>query len=109
MIAVCLQTVLERSTRLVAPEAPAPGPAGDACRVGRDHLAAVDAGSTPCGSGLCPAPDEFTPVGKLPLGAPGHVARLAIRPVIERAFDAGDIGNIGDTGDVCEHTFDPRL
>jgi hypothetical protein len=70
----------------------------------------LSAGNGPGGRSGCPtelhprpAPDEFTSVGKLPLGADGHVIGLPIPAMVKSTFDAID------TGDAGKHTLDFHL
>ena len=48
----------------------------------------------------CPAPDELTSVGKLPLCTDSHIIGLPIPAVVKSTFDATDTRNAG------EHTLD---
>jgi hypothetical protein len=48
----------------------------------------------------CPAPDELTPVGKLPLRTDGHIMGLPVAAMVKRTFDANETGEPG------EHTLE---
>jgi hypothetical protein len=51
----------------------------------------------------CPAPDELTSFGKLPLRIDSHIVGLPIRAMVKSTFDAVDTRNTG------EHTLDFHL